>query len=218
MRSIFSFYERSTHQTRHRFHKGEQFVTTSVKHSSPLLALIDAQWLVAYCNDAFREGFHIQPGQMLPQEIKGLLRMKIKGTRFLPRTQSITFEYCIPSSTGKHFRMSLNHVHGSNMDQTETWLLQATPANNSHNGQAPPPQFEKLSPREREICLFVREGWEDTRMASQLCISPHTVNQHCKNIHNKLGTHSRPELVSLLNRIHEHTFSKSKHSPDGLSS
>lgn len=154
---------------------------------------------------------------MLPKEITALLRMKIKGTSFLFQAQSLIFDYFVPPSLEEHFRISLNHVHGSNADQTVTWILQATPASNAHHGPALSSQLEMLSPREREICHFVREGWGDTQMASQLFISPHTVNQHCKSIHKKLGTHSRPELVSLLNRIHEHTFSGTKHSHDGLS-
>lgn len=57
-----------------------------------------------------------------------------------------------------------------------------------------------LSPREIEVCTFIRDGFPNKDIAERLFISPHTVNQHLKKIHKKLGTHTRSQLVSLLNQ------------------
>jgi len=194
-------------------------MTTSIPHSSPLLALINDRWFVAYCNDAFREGFHIQPGQMLPHGIQSLMQMEIKSTTFLLAAQSSTFDYCVHSSREEHFRISLTHLQGSNVDQqTGIWLLQATPECHSHNNPSLSPQLETLSPRELEICHLVGKGLRDKQIASQLFISPHTVNQHFKSIHKKLKTHSRPELVSRLNRIHESKLPETERFHDAVRS
>jgi len=45
----------------------------------------------------------------------------------------------------------------------------------------------------------VREGIDDRQIAGRLFISPHTVKTHIKRIYEKLGVHSRAQLVATLN-------------------
>ena len=145
--------------------------------------------------------------------------MESKNASFFPEAHSITFDYCVYSSSEKHFRMFLTHVQGSTVDQqTEIWLLQATPACHAHSNPSLSPQFGILSPREQEVCHLVREGLRDKQIASRLFISPHTVNQHFKSIHKKLETHSRPELVSRLNRIPESRLPETERFHDAVRS
>lgn len=55
-----------------------------------------------------------------------------------------------------------------------------------------------LSARERELLALVVEGLATDRIARELVISPHTVKDHLKAVYDKVGVHSRPELVAQV--------------------
>lgn len=55
-----------------------------------------------------------------------------------------------------------------------------------------------LSHREREICQLVLEGLENEDIAERLHLSYHTIKNHCRHIHEKLGVNNRVELVLAL--------------------
>lgn len=52
-----------------------------------------------------------------------------------------------------------------------------------------------LSHREREVLSLVAEGLNNRSIAERLYISENTVKNHVRNIHEKLGVHSRIEAV-----------------------
>lgn len=58
-------------------------------------------------------------------------------------------------------------------------------------------QFE-LSPRESEILTYLGRGRGSTYIGEELFISVHTVKTHTKHIHEKMGVHSREELLDLI--------------------
>jgi DNA-binding CsgD family transcriptional regulator len=60
-----------------------------------------------------------------------------------------------------------------------------------------------LSPREQALLELVIAGQDTGQIAQRLCISPHTVQDHLKAIFNKVGLHSRRELVGGLVAIGE---------------
>jgi DNA-binding CsgD family transcriptional regulator len=55
-----------------------------------------------------------------------------------------------------------------------------------------------LTARERELLTLVVEGLGTERIAGELFISPHTVKDHLKAVFDKVGVHSRPELVAQV--------------------
>jgi two-component system response regulator NreC len=57
-----------------------------------------------------------------------------------------------------------------------------------------------LTPREREVLTLIAEGASNAEIASQLTISPKTVDRHRENIMNKLNLHSRVDLVKYAIR------------------
>jgi len=57
------------------------------------------------------------------------------------------------------------------------------------------PADAELTEREREVLRLIALGNTNTEMASQLYLSLRTVETHRANIHRKLGTDSRVELV-----------------------
>jgi len=60
----------------------------------------------------------------------------------------------------------------------------------------------RLTPREREISLMIPEGLRTKEIAQRLCLSTYTVKSHVHNILQKLGLHSRMDII-LKCRIEE---------------
>jgi DNA-binding NarL/FixJ family response regulator len=53
----------------------------------------------------------------------------------------------------------------------------------------------KLSGQELQIVRGVFNDYTESAIASQLCISPHTVHTHCERLYHKLGVTDRVKLV-----------------------
>jgi DNA-binding CsgD family transcriptional regulator len=54
------------------------------------------------------------------------------------------------------------------------------------------------TPREREVATLLARGLSRAEMAETLVVSPHTVEDHVKNLYEKLGVASRQELVARV--------------------
>lgn len=61
---------------------------------------------------------------------------------------------------------------------------------------APPP--EELTPREREILALMTEGLSNKEIAQRLVLQPQTVKNYGHLIMQKLGVHTRLDLMKLL--------------------
>ncbi len=55
-----------------------------------------------------------------------------------------------------------------------------------------------LSPAQRRVFDFLRNGLAEKEVAARLKISQHTVHNHTREIYRIFGVHSRPELLSCL--------------------
>jgi len=64
-----------------------------------------------------------------------------------------------------------------------------------------PESYEKLTPREKEILALVARGMTNHQIADQLVISARTVETHRAHVMDKLGFHSRAELVNYALRL-----------------
>lgn len=53
----------------------------------------------------------------------------------------------------------------------------------------------KLTPRERELCLLLVEGYTLKESAVRLNVKYSTVNTHMNGVYRKLGVNSRAELI-----------------------
>jgi DNA-binding NarL/FixJ family response regulator len=59
----------------------------------------------------------------------------------------------------------------------------------------PPPRFEQLTDREREVMVLVAEGLSNDEIAARLVISPATAKTHVSRTMIKLGARDRAQLV-----------------------
>ena len=74
-------------------------------------------------------------------------------------------------------------------------VIQTTP-----ESDAAPLRLEAfaLTPREREIAALIAQDLDTAAIAERLFISPWTVQDHCKAIFDKTGTHTRREFRALV--------------------
>ncbi len=68
------------------------------------------------------------------------------------------------------------------------------------DGQKHPDGFESLSLREREVLQLLAEGKSIKEIASQLCVSPKTVETHKYNLMAKLNVRRLADLVKIAIR------------------
>ncbi len=64
-----------------------------------------------------------------------------------------------------------------------------------------PDPLAALTRREREVLASMVEGRSQAAVAERLCVSPHTVRTHARNILSKLGVHSALEAAALVRRL-----------------
>ena len=62
---------------------------------------------------------------------------------------------------------------------------------------------EALSIREREVLLYVMEGFSNREIASQLFVSAETIKSHMSTILSKLGARDRTHAVVLAMRSNQ---------------
>lgn len=70
---------------------------------------------------------------------------------------------------------------------------------NVHAGEVDE-QYETLTAREREVLELIADGRSNADAAETLHLSPHTVQTHREHIMQKLGIHSRTELLKYAVR------------------
>lgn len=62
------------------------------------------------------------------------------------------------------------------------------------------PQWSALTPREKEVAVYVSQGLENNEIAEKMTVSPETVKKHLKNIFQKLDISNRTSLALIAMR------------------
>ena len=56
-----------------------------------------------------------------------------------------------------------------------------------------------LTPRETDVLGCLAQGRNTQYMAEHLCISENTVKSHVRNVYQKLGVHSKQDIIDIIN-------------------
>ena len=64
----------------------------------------------------------------------------------------------------------------------------------------PPPEWERLTPRENEVLTYLSKGFTIKEIANLMGIKWFTVNDHIKSIYKKLNVSSRAEAAVLASK------------------
>ncbi len=98
-----------------------------------------------------------------------------------------------PASSGDSGPMALNSGFGS---------LSSSANFNAGRGVVldPPPEWERLTPRESEVLTYLSKGFTIKEIANLMGIKWFTVNDHIKSIYKKLNVSSRAEAAVLASK------------------
>ncbi len=173
-------------------HSAPMLDADSSESQSPM-AQVTADSKIVVQNSSFKELFNSLPGDKLGLALTRFLTGAIgecdKPSK--PRiSETKAFWYCRCPNV---FQVG---VSPGNDDQ---WLVELHPLNDLCPAFNPVLSQYGLTPKEKEICCRVRQGFDNQEIASQLYISLHTAKTHLKNIYRKLDIPNRPRLVSFLN-------------------
>jgi DNA-binding NarL/FixJ family response regulator len=62
-------------------------------------------------------------------------------------------------------------------------------------------RYEDLTAREREVLKLIAVGYDNSRIAEELCLAEHTVRNHVSAVYAKLGVDDRFQIIQLANRV-----------------
>jgi len=145
-------------------------------------------------NPKFRKLFKSVPGDNLGSSLTRFLESGIRDYEKSSNLRTLernAFWYCRCPSV---FQVDITRR------KDDLWLLELHPLSDPCPAFSPILKQFGLTPKEKEICCRVRQGFDNQEIASQLYISFHTAKTHLKNIYRKLDIPNRPRLVSFLNK------------------
>ena len=167
--------------------------------SPTAIAVIDRDMQISYHNPAWRKLFPTQTGPCLSQDLSSLLMQE--KVKFQPpfAMDAVPGREVLYQLSHTDYRLSFSPLKRKKPEEGDPWLLQVKPAVDSRIRLELLQREAGLTRREVEACDLLRQGKDASEIADRLFISPHTVKTHLKKIHQKLGVHTRAQLVAALN-------------------
>jgi len=163
------------------------------------VALITRDMRVTFRNPRFADLLGIEVGEKLPAEMTSQMRKHTSGGNGTSEISAAEFQISRYRHALGNFRLCFTRLEGSGLESMELWVLRMEPEMEEQVHMNLLIQKAGLTGREMETCHLVRQGIDDAQIAHRLFISPHTVKTHIKRIYEKLGVHSRAQLVATLN-------------------
>lgn len=86
--------------------------------------------------------------------------------------------------------------------QGDTWFSRSVVDQLIHVEEEDAVQIENLplTKQEREILVMIAKGWDNTRIAAELCLAKQTVRNYISRIYPKLSVNSRAEAIVWTRR------------------
>ncbi len=173
----------------------------SILADSPTaIAVVDSEMRVNYSNPAWKELMIGEACQQLDPKLKSILQKEKLKCDPPFATNSFAGMSPVYKLSGRDCQLDFAPLRGDDLGDKELWLLQVKPLMELSLGSDGPLREAGLTKREVEACELLRQGIDPHLIAERLFISPHTVKTHLKRIHQKLGVHTRAQLVAALNR------------------
>jgi LuxR family maltose regulon positive regulatory protein len=123
-------------------------------------------------------------------EPEGYVRVHVdEGTRLLPLLSALDRELLSPRHLQRHGRKLLNALDVRAGDQQ--------PATDDLSSEL----IEPLTKRESQVLRLMAAGLSSPEIADELVIAVSTARTHIKNIHGKLGAHSRYEAIERARQL-----------------
>ncbi|GJL79302.1 MAG: hypothetical protein NPINA01_22910 [Nitrospinaceae bacterium] len=176
----------------------QKSIVNILADSPTAIAVVDSEMNISYSNPAWSELMPKEAAWQLDSELKAILKNEkakcqppfVTG---LSKNQDPVYKLA-----GKNYQLCFAPLRGDHLVDEDPWLLQVKPMRAMGLGK----QLRQagLTKREMEACELLRQGIDSNEIAERLFISPHTVKTHLKRIHQKLGVHTRAQLVAALNR------------------
>jgi DNA-binding CsgD family transcriptional regulator len=137
-------------------------------------------------------GEHLSRGQ-LPPAVLAVAGRALRAARDTSRPGEIAFSRVV-SQAGQWIVL-----HGASL-VTDGPRRIAVIVESAHPARITPLLMSAygLTEREQDVTRLVLNGESTAEIASRLVISPHTVQEHLKNVFEKTGARSRRELVSKV--------------------
>jgi DNA-binding CsgD family transcriptional regulator len=167
--------------------------------SPTAIAVVDSEMRVSYSNPAWNELMNGASRQLDP-ELKSILQKeKLKCDPHFANSTATGMDPTYKLSD-RECQLGFTPLLGDHLEDQDSWLLQVKPVTGLNSGSYGYLREAGLTKREVEACELLRQGIDPHLIAERLFISPHTVKTHLKRIHQKLGVHTRAQLVAALNR------------------
>jgi PAS domain S-box-containing protein len=166
---------------------------------APIAMCIARHRMVMHCNEAMVRMFRCQPADIIGQSIIFLYpspaEFRHRGVltrRAMKQTGRYDSESILRRPDGSFFwaKVSGRTLTPSDPLAYAVWYYEELAHHSS--------QYEKLSPREREVAALLVAGLANKAIASQLELSPRTVEMHRARLMKKLNVTNVNALVSAL--------------------
>lgn len=163
------------------------------------IALISQDMRMIFQNKVFEKMFSTQAGRSLPKELAE--EWEKETSEYSPSSDNFPSVIEVPYFVSPQgvFELRFTLLDSRSPGQ-EKWLLRMKPMVGQDSKMSQLIHDSSLTTREKQIVSLIHAGLEDHEIAKMLIISLHTVKTHLKKIHEKLGVHSRMQLISLLNK------------------
>jgi DNA-binding CsgD family transcriptional regulator len=164
------------------------------------VVLVTMDFRIVFRNRTFDQLFQLDQSKRLKEDLSYLLRREI--TKYDPPIDLVDSKIEIPFVNLPQgiFQLSFSRIDGNVSMEEGLWLLRMKPAVEPYSKMNIMMQEVGLTGREIEICILIRDGFDNQEIASRLFISLHTVKNHVRHIYQKMGVHTRAQLVALLNK------------------
>lgn len=163
------------------------------------LALIQKDHRIVFTNSAFRQLIPLDPGRLIPRDLAEMVEQESRYVKADPSPQvpepRMVF-YTLPQ--GSTFRVGLTHLNRPHNEADRCFLIRLHSTEDPLTRLSLDLQNAGLTPREMEIVILVKDGFDDEEIAERLFISVNTVRNHLKAIHKKLNVQSRQKLMAFL--------------------